>query len=88
MPQSILIVCDNITESNAASFSYDARGNITAIDGRTFVYNQNNRLIRAEEGLDFLGEYTYNGLGHRHVKEYDIFVVSFYYVLGEGSERQ
>ena len=50
-------------------FSHDANGNISAIDGRTFVYNQNNRLIRVEEGLDILGEYTYNGLGQRQVKE-------------------
>ena len=69
MPQFILIVCDNITESNETTINHGAKGNVIAVDGRTFVYNQNNRLIRAEEGLDILGEYTYNGQGQRQVKE-------------------
>jgi len=47
---------DLITGPNAAAFTYDANGNITDIDARTFIYNQNNRLVRVEEGLDILGE--------------------------------
>jgi len=58
-----------ITGANPAVFSYDANGNITDIDSRIYVYNQNNRLVRVEEGLDILGEYTYNGSGQRQMKE-------------------
>jgi RHS repeat-associated protein len=58
-----------ITGPNAATFSYDAGGNITGIDSRVFVYNQNDRLVRVEEGGEVLGEYTYNGLGQRVLKD-------------------
>jgi RHS repeat-associated protein len=70
---------DYITGPNAASYSYDANGNITGIDTRTFVYNQNNRLIRVEEGGTPLGEYTYNGLGQRANKEVDEVTTVFVY---------
>ena len=70
---------DQISGPNAATFSHDASGNITAIDSRTFIFNQNNRLIRVEEGLDILGEYTYNGLGQRQLKEVDGVVTVFHY---------
>ena len=50
---------DQIAGPNATAFSYDANSNITDIDSRAFVYNQNNRLVRVEEGFDILGEYTY-----------------------------
>jgi RHS repeat-associated protein len=68
-----------ITGTNPATFSYDANGNITDIDSRTYVYNQNNRLIRVEEGLDILGEYTYNGLGQRQIKQVDGVTTVFHY---------
>jgi len=35
---------------------------------RTFVYDQDNRLIRVEESGNVLGTYTYNGLGQRVIK--------------------
>ena len=70
---------DYITGPNAASYSYDANGNITGIDTRTFVYNQNNRLIRVEEGAAVLGEYTYNGLGQRAIKDVDGVTTVFVY---------
>ncbi|MBT8331830.1 MAG: hypothetical protein KJP06_05825, partial [Deltaproteobacteria bacterium] len=60
---------DQINGPNPAGFSYDASGNITGIDLKTFVYNQNNRLVRVEEGAAILGEYTYNGLGQRVIKD-------------------
>jgi len=68
-----------ITGANPAAFSYDANGNITEIDGRTFVYSQNNRLVRVEDGLDILGEYTYNGLGQRQMKEAGGVATVFHY---------
>ena len=70
---------NQITGPNAAAFSYDENGNITDIDARTFIYNQNNRLVRVEEGLDILGEYTYNGLGQRAIKEVDGVITVFHY---------
>jgi YD repeat-containing protein len=70
---------DYITGPNAASYSYDNNGNITGIDTRTFVYNQNNRLIRVKDGAATLGEYTYNGLGQRAIKEVDGVTTVFVY---------
>lgn len=60
---------DQITGPNPVAFTYDANGNITGIDLKTLIYNQNNRLIRVEEGANVLGEYTYNGLGQRVKKD-------------------
>ena len=57
-----------ITGVNPASYSYDANGNISGIGSKTLIYNQNNRLIRAEDGSTILGEYTYNGEGQRIIK--------------------
>jgi len=58
-----------VTGTETTSYSYDANGNITGIGNKTLSYNQNNRLIRVEEDGDVLGEYTYNGLGRRVIKE-------------------
>jgi RHS repeat-associated protein len=60
-----------VTGANPAAFSYDANGNITDVEDRTFVYNQNNRLIRVEDVSGILAVYTYNGLGQREIKEVD-----------------
>jgi len=68
-----------ITGANPADFSYDANGNITDIDSRTYVYNQNNQLVLVDEGLDILGEYTYNGLGQRQKKEVAGVTTVFHY---------
>jgi RHS repeat-associated protein len=68
-----------ITGANPAAFSHDTNGNITDIDSRTYVYNQNDRLVRVEEGIDILGEYTYNGLGQRQIKEVDGVTTVFHY---------
>jgi RHS repeat-associated protein len=58
------------------TFNYDNNGNtISELGGvtpplqRTYVYNQNQRLVQALEGTDKLGEYVYNGNGQR-VKKY------------------
>ena len=45
------------------------------------TYNQNNRLVRVEENGDILGEYTYNGLGQRIIKEVNGNTVIFHYDL-------
>jgi RHS repeat-associated protein len=51
------------------SFSYDSNGNTIAENTRQYIYNQNQRLIKAMDGSNVLGEYVYNGNGQR-VKKY------------------
>ncbi|MEW6601012.1 MAG: RHS repeat-associated core domain-containing protein, partial [Nitrospirota bacterium] len=58
------------------TLNYDNNGNtISELDGgvpallRTYVYNQNQRLARVTDTDTILGEYVYNGDGHR-VKKY------------------
>ncbi|MBW2136220.1 MAG: RHS repeat protein, partial [Deltaproteobacteria bacterium] len=53
---------------NDEPFTYDANGNITGIGDKAFIYNQENRLIRASKGSQVQGGYTYNGLGQRVIK--------------------
>lgn len=47
------------------SFTYDLNGNTISENTRQYIYNQNQRLIRAAEGQTVLGEYVYNGNGQR-----------------------
>jgi RHS repeat-associated protein len=61
------------------NFTYDANGNITGIGNRTFIYNQNNRLVRAEENSTILGEYVYNGFGQRVIKTANGVTTAFLY---------
>ena len=72
---------DQIAGANPISFIYDANGNTTGIDDKTLTYNQNNRLIRVEENSLVLGEYTYNGLGQRAIKEVNGVTTIFHYDL-------
>jgi RHS repeat-associated protein len=72
---------DQIAGDNPVSFAYDANGNTTAIGNKTLTYNQNNRLVRVEENSVVLGEYTYNGLGQRVIKEVDGVTTVFHYDL-------
>jgi len=53
----------NITGPNPASFGYDENGNTTTENGKSFTYNQNQRLIRAAAGQ--VGDYIYNAIGQR-----------------------
>ncbi|MBW2021145.1 MAG: RHS domain-containing protein [Deltaproteobacteria bacterium] len=62
---------DEITGPNPVVFSYDANGNTTGMGDKIFVYNQNNRLIKAAEGDITIGEYIYNALGQRAIKTAD-----------------
>ena len=61
------------------AYNYDANGNIIGLGNKVLTYNQNNRLIRVEEDSDILGEYTYNGLGQRVIKEVDGVTTVFHY---------
>jgi RHS repeat-associated protein len=46
-------------------YGYDANGNITSANNRSFVYDLSNRLIRVEENSNTLAQYIYNGLTQR-----------------------
>jgi RHS repeat-associated protein len=69
----------DVTGTETVTYSHDANGNITGIGDKVLTYNQNNRLIRVEEDGDILGEYTYNGLAQRVIKEVDGVTTVFHY---------
>ncbi|MBI5639953.1 MAG: RHS domain-containing protein [Nitrospirae bacterium] len=50
------------------SFGYDSNGNTIAENGRQYVYNQNQRLIKTAEASSTLGDYVYNANGQRAKK--------------------
>ncbi|MHC4674633.1 MAG: DUF6531 domain-containing protein, partial [Planctomycetota bacterium] len=68
-----------ITGTTPVTFAYDDNGNTTGYGSKTLVYNQNNRLIRVEDGATILGEYTYNALGQRISKDVNGVVTIFHY---------
>jgi RHS repeat-associated protein len=70
-----------ITGANPATFTYDANGDTTGIGNKVLIYNQKNRLVRVEENSVVVGEYTYNGLGQRVIKELDGVTTIFHYDL-------
>jgi RHS repeat-associated protein len=53
------------TGDKTFTFGYDTNGNTIAENTRQYIYNQNQRLIRAVDGQTVLGEYVYNGNGQR-----------------------
>ncbi len=50
-------------------YQYDNNGNTTNDGQKDFVYNQNQRLIKAELDGKTLAEYTYNANGQRVIKK-------------------
>jgi len=72
-------IIETVTNSGTTTYTHDANGNITGIGTKVLEYNQNNRLIRVEEDSVTLGEYTYNGLGQRIIKEVDGVTTIFHY---------
>jgi RHS repeat-associated protein len=58
-----------VTDGGTLTYQYDAAGEITSDGSKTFVYNQNRRLIRVLDGSTVLGEYTYDGQGRRVIKQ-------------------
>ncbi len=50
------------------SFNFDNNGNTAGENTRQYIYNQNQRMIKAMEGTTVLGEYIYNGKGQRSEK--------------------
>ena len=53
----------SVRDDTITNYTYDNNGNPTIIGNRTYLYNQNNRLVKAEESAIPIAEYTYNGLG-------------------------
>ena len=60
---------DNVIEgSSIKSYAYDLSGNTTSDGALTFQYNQDGRLKKALQGATTVGEYLYDGKGHRVIK--------------------
>ncbi len=55
----------SITAPQNLSFTYDPNGNTQTDAGKSYTYNQNNRLIQAIQGAVTLGSYVYDGQGKR-----------------------
>ena len=53
------------TGAKPFTFSYDKNGNATTDNQKSYIYNQNQRLIKAVDNAKTLGEYLYNGNGQR-----------------------
>jgi RHS repeat-associated protein len=84
-------IIDTVTDTDTIIYTHDANGNITGISDMVLTYNQNNRLISVEEDSVTLGEYTYNGLGQRIIKEVDGVTTVFHYdfdgnIIAESNE--
>ena len=61
-------VGNRLTQSTGAevkTYSYDSHGNIVSDGTKTFVYNQNNRLVQVKQGETVLSEYFYDAFGRR-----------------------
>ena len=59
---------NRLTQSTGAevkTYLYDGHGNIVSDGTKTFVYNQNNRLVQVKQGETVLGEYFYDAFGRR-----------------------
>ena len=69
-------------------FTYDPNGNAVSMGLKSLIYNQNNRLIKIEDGVDIIAEYSYNALGQRTTKQVDGVTTVFLYdfdgkIIGE-----
>ncbi len=63
------------------SLTYDGNGNVIGAGDKTFIYNQNNRLIRMDRSDRIETVYTYNGFGQRVIREEDGVTTLFHYDL-------
>ena len=57
-----------VTGAETITHAFDPNGNMTGLGLKVLTYNQDNRLVKVEEGGTTLGEYIYNGLGQRVIK--------------------
>ena len=56
---------NRLSSVDANARQYDAAGNTTSADGKTFVYNGRNRMSEVRQGGITLARYAYNAVGER-----------------------
>mgnify|MGYP001583591971 FL=1 len=59
----------SVSNGGVNNYQYDNNGNTISDGQKEFVYNQNQRLIKAIGNGKILGEYVYNGKGQRIIKK-------------------
>lgn len=69
----------HITGTPPIDFGYDANGNITSTNNRTFIYDLSNQLVRVQDNGTTVAEYVYNGIGQRIKKNAQGSVRVFHY---------
>ncbi len=69
----------NLTGATSRSYTYDAAGNPTQIDGRTATYNLANRLTKLADGATTVASYKLNGLGQRVAKTIGSTTTRYFY---------
>ena len=62
---SIEAASNRLASIDANTRQYDAAGNTTSADGKTFVYNGRNRMAEVRQGPTVLARYAYNAIGER-----------------------
>ncbi len=75
-------ILDGATGAASVIFTHDVLGNITGWGSRSLVYDDDNRLQRAEDNGVPVGEYVYNSDGQRMKKTATGAVTYFEYDLG------
>jgi RHS repeat-associated protein len=74
---------DTTTGQHQVQYSYDSYGNIIYDGIRTFIYNQDNRLVEVKEGTTTIAVYSYDGYGRR-VKKVTGGVITYYHYDADG----
>jgi RHS repeat-associated protein len=59
---------DTISGPTTTAFGYDVKGNTTTMGALSLTYDQGNRLVATRSDGNLVGEYVYNGLGQRIIK--------------------
>ena len=59
----------SVSNGGVNNYQYDNNGNTLSNGKLNFIYNQNNRLMKAVADGKVIGEYTYNGKGQRIIKK-------------------
>lgn len=59
---------DALNQYSDTAYSYDQNGNMTSDGTNTYVYDEENRLIEASDGVGVVGTYSYDPLGRRDQK--------------------
>lgn len=62
---SIEATSNRLASIDTNTRQYDAAGNTTSTDGKTFVYNGRNRMAEVRQGPTVLARYAYNAIGER-----------------------